>query len=141
MLAFKGDVNFARSPPCVGFVGRPCTTSCRSDRREHAGEDRDDREPGKAEVAAEVIRNALFVCDDRELAVEMGAVGGVGLGVDAIAAELGEVLAGLHPGRTSSEQVTVYGGVGLAFQDLVAAWTIYETARLRGVGKEIDFIA
>ena len=97
-------------------------------------------EPGKAEVAAEVIRNALFVCDDRGLAVEMGALGGVGLGSDAIAAELGEVLAGLHPGRTSSEQVTVYGGVGLAFQDVVAAWTIYETARLRGVGKEIDFI-
>ena len=90
--------------------------------------------------AEEVIRNALFVCDDRELAVEMGAVGGVGLGLDAIAAELGEVLPGLHPGRTSSEQVTVYGGVGLAFQDVVAAWTIYETARLRGVGKEIDFI-
>ena len=58
------------------------------------------------------------------LAVEMGALGGVGLGSDAIAAELAEALAGLHPGRTSSEQVTVYGGVGLAFQDVVAAWTI-----------------
>jgi ornithine cyclodeaminase len=98
-------------------------------------------EPGKAEVAADVIRNALFVCDDRMLAVEMGAIGGVGLGSDAIAAELGEVLAGLHPGRTSSEQVTVYGGVGLAFQDLVAAWAIYQAARLRGVGRGIDFIA
>ena len=34
-----------------------------------------------------------------------------------------------------------YGGVGLAFQDLVAAWAIYQAARLRGVGRGIDFIA
>lgn len=98
-------------------------------------------EPGKAEVAADVIRSALFVCDDRGLAVEMGALGGVGLGPDSVAAELGEVLAGLHPGRTTSAQVTIYGAVGLAFQDAVAAWAVYEAARSRGVGFEIDFVA
>jgi len=31
-------------------------------------------EPGKAEVSVEVIRSALFVCDDRYLAVGMGAL-------------------------------------------------------------------
>jgi ornithine cyclodeaminase len=98
-------------------------------------------EPGKAEVAADVIRAALFVCDDRTLAVEMGALGGVGLGPEAVDAELGEVLAGAHPGRTSPEQLTVYGGVGLAFQDVVAAWSVYEAARRRGAGREIDFLA
>jgi ornithine cyclodeaminase len=98
-------------------------------------------EPGKAEVAAEVIRTALFVCDDRELAVEMGALSGVGLGPDAVGAELGDVLGGLHPGRTSPEQLTVYGGVGLAFQDAIAAWAAYEAARARGVGREMDFFA
>jgi len=98
-------------------------------------------EPGKAEVAAQVIQAALFVCDDRALAVEMGALGGVGLRADAVDAELGEVLSGAHPGRTALEQVTVYGGVGLAFQDLVAAWSAYEAARARGVGREIDFLA
>jgi ornithine cyclodeaminase/alanine dehydrogenase-like protein (mu-crystallin family) len=98
-------------------------------------------EPGKAEVAAAVIRDALFVCDDRALAVEMGALGGVGLGLDAVGAELGEVLGGTHPGRTSPGQVTVYGGVGLAFQDAVAAWAVYEVARMRGIGRETDFLA
>ena len=98
-------------------------------------------EPGKAEVAAEVILAALFVCDDRALAVEMGALGGVGLGPEAVGAELGEVLSGAHPGRTSPEQVTVYGGVGLAFQDAVVAWAVYEAARARSVGREIDFLA
>jgi ornithine cyclodeaminase/alanine dehydrogenase-like protein (mu-crystallin family) len=97
-------------------------------------------EPGKAEVAANVIRSALFICDDRGLAVEMGALGGVGLGPEAVAAELGDVLGGTHPGREAPEQLTVYGGVGLAFQDVVAAWAVYEAARLRGVGYEMDFM-
>jgi len=97
-------------------------------------------EPGKAEVTAEVVRDAVFVCDDRELAVRMGAVGGVGLDATAIDAELGEVLGGMHPGRTSPDDVTVYGGVGLAFQDLVAAWLVYGAARSRGVGREIDLL-
>ena len=98
-------------------------------------------EPGKAEVAADVVRAAVFVCDDRELAVRMGAVGGVGLDAAAVDAELGEVLAGAHPGRTSPEEVTVYGGVGLAFQDLVAAWLVYGAARARGVGRAVDLLA
>jgi ornithine cyclodeaminase len=98
-------------------------------------------EPGKCEVSAEVIREAVFVCDDRELAVSMGAIGGAQLGADAISAELGEVIGGAHPGRTNAEQITVYGGVGLAFQDAVAAWQIYQAALSRGLGREIDFLA
>jgi ornithine cyclodeaminase len=97
-------------------------------------------EPGKAEVAADVLRDAVFVCDDRDLTVRMGAAGGVGLGPEAIDAELGEVLAGRHPGRRTDAEVTVYGGVGLAFQDLVAAWQVYRAARARGVGRAIDLL-
>ena len=98
-------------------------------------------EPGKCEVSAEVIRDAVFVCDDRDLAVSMGAIGGARLEADAISAELGEVIGGAHPGRMNAEQVTVYGGVGLAFQDVVAAWQIYRAALSRGLGREIDFLA
>jgi ornithine cyclodeaminase/alanine dehydrogenase-like protein (mu-crystallin family) len=64
-------------------------------------------EPGKAEVSADVLLGGLFVCDDRSLAVEMGALGGVGLGADAVGAELGDVLGGVHPGRVSPDQITV----------------------------------
>jgi ornithine cyclodeaminase/alanine dehydrogenase-like protein (mu-crystallin family) len=85
-------------------------------------------EPGKAEVAADVIRSGFFVCDDRQLAIEMGALGGVGLDAEVIGAELGDVLGGTHPGRTSDGQITIYGGVGLAFQDAIAAWHVYEKA-------------
>lgn len=98
-------------------------------------------EPGKAEISADILRSALVICDDRELAIEMGALGAVGLGPEAIAAELGEVLSGLHPGRTESRQITVFGGVGLAFQDAVAAWAIYQEALRRNAGQEVDFLA
>jgi ornithine cyclodeaminase/alanine dehydrogenase-like protein (mu-crystallin family) len=80
------------------------------------------------------------VGDDRALAVELGALRGVGLGAEAAAAELGDVLAGRHPGRTSPDQITVYGGVGLAFQDAIAAWQVYEKARARGFARELDFL-
>jgi ornithine cyclodeaminase/alanine dehydrogenase-like protein (mu-crystallin family) len=97
-------------------------------------------EPGKCEVSADVIRRAVFVCDDRRLAVAMGAIGGAGLGPNAIDAELGEVLAGVHPGRTAPEETTIYGGVGLAFQDVVAAWHVYRAARARAVSRAVDFL-
>jgi ornithine cyclodeaminase/alanine dehydrogenase-like protein (mu-crystallin family) len=100
-------------------------------------------EPGKAEVSADVIKSSLFVCDDRQLAVEMGALRGVQLDTATIGAELGEVLAGTHPGRTSDEQITIYGGVGLAFQDAVAAWQVYEHAVSVDAGAHatIDWLA
>jgi ornithine cyclodeaminase len=97
-------------------------------------------QPGKAEVAGELLQQALFVCDDRELAVEMGALAGVGLGPEAVGAELGEILAGVHPGRTNADQITVYGSVGLAFQDLVAGWQVYQAAQQAKLGLELDFL-
>jgi ornithine cyclodeaminase/alanine dehydrogenase-like protein (mu-crystallin family) len=97
-------------------------------------------EPGKAEVSAEVLRSSLFMCDDRNLAVTLGALGGVGIGPEGVAAELGEVLAGRHAGRTSRDQITVYGGVGLAFQDVIAAYHVYENALARAIGITLDFL-
>jgi ornithine cyclodeaminase/alanine dehydrogenase-like protein (mu-crystallin family) len=100
-------------------------------------------EPGKMEVSADVIRSSLFVCDDRQLALEMGALRGVELDTTTVGPELGEVFAGTHPGRTSDEQITIYGGVGLAFQDAVAAWQVYEHAASVDAGAHatIDWLA
>lgn len=98
-------------------------------------------QPGKCEVAADALEAAIVVVDDRGLAVEMGAVGGAGLGPEAIHAELGEVLAGTRPGREGTGQVTVFGSVGLAFQDLAAGWLAYTLAHQRGVGRSMDFLS
>jgi ornithine cyclodeaminase len=95
-------------------------------------------EPAKGEVDAGLIERSTFVCDDRDLAARMGAIAGAGLGPDAIHAELGEVIAGVKPGRTSDTEITIFGSVGLAFQDLAAAWQIYNRAKDVGAGTVVE---
>jgi ornithine cyclodeaminase len=95
-------------------------------------------EPAKGEVDAGLIASSLFVCDDRDLAATMGAVAGAGLGRDAIHAELGEIIAGVKRGRTREDQITIFGTVGLAFQDLAACWQVYQRATREGVGTMVD---
>lgn len=87
-------------------------------------------EPGKAELDRELISASKFVCDDAALAVEMGALAGVGLGREAIHASLGDVLSGVRPGRATDQDITVFGSVGLPCQDLPAAWMAYQRATL-----------
>ena len=96
-------------------------------------------EPGKCEVSAELLRHSVFVCDDRDLAASMGAIAGAGLSIRQIHAELGDVLAGRATGRSSPGEITVYGAVGLAFQDLVVAWQVYHAAQLAGAGTRVSF--
>ena len=98
-------------------------------------------EPGKAEVDPKLIETSLFVCDDRALAIELGALHGLASGPGSVAIELGDVLAGVHPGRTSKHEITIYGGVGLAFQDTIVAWQIYRAATERGMARRIEFLA
>jgi ornithine cyclodeaminase/alanine dehydrogenase-like protein (mu-crystallin family) len=48
--------------------------------------------------------------------------------------ELGEVLAGTLPGRTSDQEITVYKSTGHAVEDAAAARLVYERARQAGAG-------
>lgn len=56
---------------------------------------------------------------------------------DHLHAELGELVAGTRPGRTSGDQVTLYKSVGVAVQDAAAAALVLRAARERGVGTEV----
>ncbi len=47
------------------------------------------------------------------------------------AVELGEIVAGSRPGRTSGDQLTVYKSVGVAVQDLAAAALVLTAAEAR----------
>ncbi|MER6244503.1 ornithine cyclodeaminase family protein [Streptomyces griseorubiginosus] len=91
-------------------------------------------EPGKAELAPDLLDAALLVVDDRELAA------GVGVLREADAT-LGEVVRGEHPGRTTDTDLTVYAPVGMPWQDLALAWTAYERAEREGVGRRVDLLA
>jgi ornithine cyclodeaminase len=51
--------------------------------------------------------------------------------------ELGEVIAGLRPGRTNRDQVTLFESQGMAMQDLIIAAELVRLARGQGMGEEL----
>lgn len=51
--------------------------------------------------------------------------------------ELGDVLIGRQPGRTSAEQVTIFESQGMAIQDLAVALRVLAAAEKAGLGTEI----
>jgi ornithine cyclodeaminase/alanine dehydrogenase-like protein (mu-crystallin family) len=51
--------------------------------------------------------------------------------------EIGEVLAGTRPGRTSPDELTVYKSTGHAVEDAVAARLVYDRARRAGAGVSV----
>ncbi|MFF5208916.1 ornithine cyclodeaminase family protein [Streptosporangium sp. NPDC000396] len=97
-------------------------------------------EPGKRELADDVLETALIAVDDRPLAAAMGVLAAAGLPGEAAHATLGEILRGEHPGRTDPGQCTVYSPVGLPWQDLALAWLAYREAERRGLGVEVDLL-
>ncbi len=58
---------------------------------------------------------------------------------DAVHAELGEVVAGAKPGRTSPEEITVFDSTGMALQDVAAAAVVYQRALAARAGTTIAF--
>jgi alanine dehydrogenase len=56
-------------------------------------------------------------------------------------AELGEIVAGKKPGRTSPEEIIIFDSTGMALQDVAAAAMVYEKAVQAGCGIALDFAA
>lgn len=80
-----------------------------------------DAAPAAGLLSASLRKRARVVVDDRSIAREAGWADG------EIDAELGQVLAE-PPARTATE-VTVHATVGLPFQELLAAWQVFDSAR------------
>jgi alanine dehydrogenase len=53
-------------------------------------------------------------------------------------AELGEVVAGIKPGRTSSDEIIIFDSTGMALQDVITAATVYKKAVDKGIGRIVD---
>jgi ornithine cyclodeaminase/alanine dehydrogenase-like protein (mu-crystallin family) len=51
--------------------------------------------------------------------------------------ELGGIVAGKTPGRTTSAQITLFKSNGIAIEDIVVGGRVYELARERGIGREV----
>jgi len=54
--------------------------------------------------------------------------------------ELGEVLNGDHPGRTSETEITLFRSLGLAVEDIASAELVYQRAVEHGIGTEVDMV-
>jgi len=57
---------------------------------------------------------------------------------DHIQGELGEILVGKIPGRQTADEITLFKSLGVAVEDLVAATFVYNEAKSRGVGTEVE---
>jgi len=100
--------------------------------------------PHTRELDSDTVSAAAFFVDSREsaeneagdylLARSEGAIG-----PEHIAAELGEVLAGTHPGRTDDATITVFESLGIAVEDLYAAEYVVRRAREADRGTEVEF--
>jgi alanine dehydrogenase len=99
--------------------------------------------PEMQELPAETVARATVVVDAVEAALaEAGdliiPLNGGRVTRDHFARELGMVVSGNAPGRTSDEEVTLFKSVGNAVQDVVVAKRAVERARERGIGTEIE---
>ncbi len=103
--------------------------------------------PDGRELDAHAVSRSLVVVETRAAALASGVDGANDLkwpirdgliGADHIHAEVGELVLGLKPGRTSPDQITLYKSVGVAVQDAVAAQLVLEAAEKRGVGRHVE---
>jgi ornithine cyclodeaminase/alanine dehydrogenase-like protein (mu-crystallin family) len=78
--------------------------------------------PDWRELDDEVLARARLYVESREAALhESGDVMAAG----SIAAELGEVAAGIQPGRRTADEITLFKSVGVAVEDVAAAALVY----------------
>ncbi len=93
------------------------------------------------EVDEATVAEALLVVESRASTLApppAGAPDLAGVPPERVHAELGELVRGERPGRTSPEQITLYKSVGVAVQDVAAAALVLEAARARRIGTDID---
>jgi alanine dehydrogenase len=102
--------------------------------------------PDHREIDADGLRRATVIVDsiptafaksgEVVLALAEGAITH-----DDITTELGAVIAGTAPGRTSPADITLFNSVGLGLQDLATAELLLTRARTEGIGTTVDLSA
>jgi len=97
----------------------------------------------KQELDPRLLASSRVVTDIREQCAEIGELHhaireGLMRSTD-VHAELGEVVAGRKPGRTTSEEVMVFDSTGTALQDVAAAAVVYERAVKENAGGRFCF--
>jgi ornithine cyclodeaminase/alanine dehydrogenase-like protein (mu-crystallin family) len=86
----------------------------------------------RARVVVDAVEAALAEAGDLVRPLEAGLVDRAHLGT-----ELGQVVAGTRPGRTSPDQITLFKSVGNAVQDIAVARFAVERAEVTGRGQRV----
>jgi ornithine cyclodeaminase/alanine dehydrogenase-like protein (mu-crystallin family) len=84
----------------------------------------------RARVYVDSRAGALAEAGDLVIPIEEGR-----WTADHIVGELGELLAGRVPGRSSAEDITLFKSVGMAVEDVAAADLVYRRAAAIGLGR------
>jgi alanine dehydrogenase len=90
------------------------------------------------------LKDATIVIDDLHQAQGGGEInvalarGELALG--DLHASLGEIVTGAKPGRATEDEITVFDSTGLAIQDVAVARIVYDEARARGLGLDVEFL-
>jgi ornithine cyclodeaminase len=101
---------------------------------------------GGREIDSATVADGIVVVESREAALAAPPTGSndlrtpieEGLIEAGDIHEVGELVAGTRPGRTSPDQITLYKSVGVAAQDVAAATLVLAAARAAGVGVHLD---
>lgn len=99
--------------------------------------------PTMREVDTETVRRSKIIVD-----TYIGALAEAGdllipiqegrMTKDHLHAELGEVVAGMKPGRTSDHEITLFKSVGFAMEDAVTARLAYDRAVAQNIGTMVE---
>jgi ornithine cyclodeaminase len=97
----------------------------------------------RTEVEPAAIARCRVIGDGRDESLHDGkfsvAVAAGAVGADGLGPELGLVLEGMAPGRTSPDEITLFDSSGVAIQDVVCARHVWRRAIETDAGASIDF--
>jgi ornithine cyclodeaminase len=97
---------------------------------------------GKQEVEAALLAEAMVFTDEVAQSISIGEAQHAvaqGLIEASDVAQLGAVINGTNPGRTSDEQITLFDGTGVGLQDLAVAASVVDLAVQKGIAIKVDF--
>ncbi len=97
---------------------------------------------GKQEVEAALLARAAVFTDEVAQSVSIGEAQHAiadGLINESDIVQIGAVINGAHPGRSSEEEITLFDGTGVGLQDLAVASSVVDLAIEQGIAIEVDF--
>ena len=97
---------------------------------------------GKQEVDAAILAKATVFTDEVAQSISIGeaqhAIASGQISEFAVS-QIGAVINGDHPGRSSDDEITLFDGTGVGLQDLAVAAKVVDLAVEQGIATEVDF--